>query len=180
MSAVVINLYGGPCCGKSTVSAGLFYELKCLGLECELTGEYAKDKTWDDSQTILRNQPYVFGKQLHRIWRLKDKVDIIICDSPILLSPIYDEEHSSIFETFVLEQYNKYTNINLVLERKFYNDGYQENGRNQTMSEAIEIDNKIIDLFNRNNIEYINVREENSKMMVNKILEILKEKSIIY
>ena len=43
MRAIVINLYGGPCCGKSTVSAGLFYELKCLGVECELTGEYAKD-----------------------------------------------------------------------------------------------------------------------------------------
>ena len=72
MRAIVINLFGGPCCGKSTVSAGLYYELKCMGVECELTGEYAKDKTWDDHQSVLKNQPYVFGKQLHRIWSLKD------------------------------------------------------------------------------------------------------------
>ena len=152
MQTIVINLYGGPCCGKSTVSAGLFYELKCLGVECELTGEYAKDKTWDEHQTVLRNQPYVFGKQLHRIWRLQNKVDIIVCDSPILLSTIYDSDDSDLFELYVLEQYKKYNNINFVLERKFYNEGYQENGRNQTMQEAIEIDNDIENLLDKHNL----------------------------
>lgn len=179
MQTIVINLYGGPCCGKSTVSAGLFYELKCLGVECELTGEYAKDKTWDEHQTVLRNQPYVFGKQLHRIWRLQNKVDIIVCDSPILLSTIYDSDDSDLFELYVLEQYKKYNNINFVLERKFYNEGYQENGRNQTMQEAIEIDNDIENLLDKHNLSYIKVCESNSKEMVNKILEILKEKKVI-
>lgn len=179
MQTIVINLYGGPCCGKSTVSAGLFYELKCLGVECELTGEYAKDKTWDDHQTVLRNQPYVFGKQLHRIWRLQNKVDIIVCDSPILLSTIYDSDDSDLFELYVLEQYKKYNNINFVLERKFYNEGYQENGRNQTMQEAIEIDNDIENLLDKHNLSYTKICESNSKKMVNKILEILKEKKVI-
>jgi hypothetical protein len=179
MQTIVINLYGGPCCGKSTVSAGLFYELKCLGVECELTGEYAKDKTWDEHQTVLRNQPYVFGKQLHRIWRLQNKVDIIVCDSPILLSTIYDSDDSDLFELYVLEQYKKYNNINFVLERKFYNEGYQENGRNQTMQEAIEIDNDIENLLDKHNLSYTKICESNSKKMVNKILEILKEKKVI-
>lgn len=179
MQTIVINLYGGPCCGKSTVSAGLFYELKCLGVECELTGEYAKDKTWDDHQTVLRNQPYVFGKQLHRIWRLQNKVDIIVCDSPILLSTIYDSDDSDLFELYVLEQYKKYNNINFVLERKFYNEGYQKNGRNQTMQEAIEIDNDIENLLDKHNLSYTKICESNSKKMVNKILEILKEKKVI-
>lgn len=179
MQTIVINLYGGPCCGKSTVSAGLFYELKCLGIECELTGEYAKDKTWDEHQTVLRNQPYVFGKQLHRIWRLQNKVDIIVCDSPILLSTIYDSDDSDLFELYVLEQYKKYNNINFVLERKFYNEGYQENGRNQTMQEAIEIDNDIENLLDKHNLSYTKICESNSKKMVNKILEILKEKKVI-
>lgn len=179
MQTIVINLYGGPCCGKSTVSAGLFYELKCLGVECELTGEYAKDKTWDDHQTVLRNQPYVFGKQLHRIWRLQNKVDIIVCDSPILLSTIYDSDDSDLFELYVLEQYKKYNNINFVLERKFYNEGYQENGRNQTMQEAIEIDNDVENLLDKHNLSYTKICESNSKKMVNKILEILKEKKVI-
>ena len=74
---------------------------------------------------------------------MKDKVDIIVCDSPILLSAIYAQEQSDLFEGFILEEYNKYNNINFVLERKFYNEGYQENGRNQTMQEAIEIDDEI-------------------------------------
>ena len=179
MRAIVINLFGGPCCGKSTVSAGLYYELKCMGVECELTGEYAKDKTWDDHLTVLKNQPYVFGKQLHRIWRLKDKVDIIVCDSPILLSAIYAQEQSDLFEAYILEEYNKYKNINFVLERKFYNEGYQENGRNQTMQEAIEIDNEIESLFEKYDVEYLKICESDSKSMVNKILEILKKYNIV-
>ena len=72
MRAIVINLYGGPCCGKSTVSAGLFYELKCLGVECELTGEYAKDKTWEHNITALGCQEYVFGKQSYRMARCRN------------------------------------------------------------------------------------------------------------
>lgn len=176
---VVINLYGGPCCGKSTVAAGLFYELKCKGIECELTGEVAKDKVWDDNPWVLRNQPYIFGKQLHRIWRLEDKVDLIVCDSPILLSMIYSQEDSQLFNDFIVEQYHKYNNINFVLERKFYNDGYEQNGRNETIQEAIEIDNRIEEVFDKYDIDYIKVCEVDSKNMVNKILNILKEKKVI-
>ena len=32
MKTVVINLIGGPCSGKSTVAAGVFYELKKMGV----------------------------------------------------------------------------------------------------------------------------------------------------
>ena len=179
MKTIVINLYGGPCCGKSTVAAGLFYELKCLGIECEYTGEVAKDKTWDDNPWVLRNQPYIFGKQLHRIWRLQDKVNIIICDSPLILSMIYSKEDSQLFNDFIIEQYYKYNNINFVLERKFYNGGYEQNGRNETMEEAIEIDSRIEDVFEDYNLSYIKICENDSKSMVNKILEILKSKKII-
>ena len=80
---------------------------------------------------------------------------------------------------YVLKQYKKYNNINFVLERKFYNEGYQENGRNQTMQEAIEIDNDIENLLDKHNLSYMKVCESDSKAMVNKILEVLKEKKVI-
>ena len=32
MNTTVINFYGGPCSGKSTAAAGLFYKMKLAGL----------------------------------------------------------------------------------------------------------------------------------------------------
>ena len=169
MQTYVINLYGGPGCGKSTVAAGLFYELKCKGIECEMTGEYAKDKTWDENPEVLNNQPFIFGQQLHRIWRLNNKVQFIICDSPILLSIIYSKENSDLFERFIGEQYNKYNNINFILDRTVK---YDVIGRNETEEEAIKLDNNLVHIMNKYNINYTLVTGD-SKNKVNKILKYL-------
>ena len=59
---IVVNLYGGPGSGKSTTAAGIFSELKMLGLNTELVTEYAKDKVWEKHESILDNQIYVFAK----------------------------------------------------------------------------------------------------------------------
>lgn len=40
---LVINFFGGPGCGKSTMASRLFSELKSKGVKCEYVTEYAKD-----------------------------------------------------------------------------------------------------------------------------------------
>ena len=60
---LVINLTGAPGAGKSTGAAYIFSELKMKGVNCELIGEFAKDKTWEHNTTALSCQEYVFGKQ---------------------------------------------------------------------------------------------------------------------
>ena len=62
METKIINLFGGPGCGKSTTASGIFYELKKRGYECELSPEFAKDKVWEDSLRTLDDQIYIFGK----------------------------------------------------------------------------------------------------------------------
>lgn len=176
MQTYVINLYGGPGCGKSTVAAGLFYKLKCSGYSCELTGEYAKDRTWDENPEVLKNQPFIFGQQLHRIWRLNNKVQFIICDSPILLSIIYSNENSELFEKFIVEQYNKYINVNFILDRIVK---YDPIGRNQTEDEALKLDNDLINVMNKYDIDFIKV-EGNSKSKVEKILEYISNEYNLY
>ena len=109
---IIINLFAGPGSGKSTTCAGVFSKLKLAGVNCEMALEYAKDKVWENSLDVLDDQIYVFGKQLHRIKCLKDKVDVIITDSPILLSIIYNKEESNYFDDLIVEQFHKFNNLN--------------------------------------------------------------------
>lgn len=46
----VINLFGGPGIGKSTLAAGLFEHMKIAGFNVELVNEYAKDMVWEQRE----------------------------------------------------------------------------------------------------------------------------------
>ena len=39
LSALVVNLFGAPCAGKSTAAAYIFSQLKMKGINCELATE---------------------------------------------------------------------------------------------------------------------------------------------
>lgn len=144
MKTLVINLFGGPGCGKSTIAAELFATLKKQGYEVELVTEYAKDKVWEESYKTLENQIYVFGKQLHRMWRLKDKVEFIITDSPLLLSIIYDKNKDEDLKNLIVTTFNSFDNINIVINRSTV---YNQNGRYQNEEQANEIDKEIKELL---------------------------------
>jgi hypothetical protein len=140
----VINLFAGPGAGKSTTAAGLFHELKCRDIKCELVTEYAKDMTYEKRQNILSDQLYILAKQNRRLSRLVGHVDYIITDSPLLLGLAYvPGDYYSSFEPLVTEIFESYDNQNIVLLRR---KKYQAYGRNQTEEQAIEKDNLIFDL----------------------------------
>jgi hypothetical protein len=149
--AIVVNLFAGPGVGKSTNAARIFAELKMKGVNCEMALEFAKDKVWEESFRTMDDQIYIFGKQFHRIWRLKDKVDVIICDSPLPISIVYDKENSQAFHQLIMEQFNKFDNLNFLLER---GTEYQEAGRVQTEEEAKEVDKVVKNVLDTNNILY--------------------------
>lgn len=44
-NTLVVNLLGGPGCGKSTGAAYIFSQLKMRNIDAELVTEFAKDKT---------------------------------------------------------------------------------------------------------------------------------------
>jgi len=76
---VNINLFGGPCVGKSSVSSSLFAELKALHLRVEQVHEYAKDLTYNKDYVRLSDQVAVLGEQHHRLFRLKGHADLYVC-----------------------------------------------------------------------------------------------------
>ena len=173
-NTLIINLIGGPCSGKSTTASGVFYELKKKGINCEMALEFAKDKVWEESFKTMDDQIYIFGKQFHKIWRLKDKVDVIITDSPLLLSIYYNKEKSDYFNDFIIEQYNCFNNKLFFIER---NNDYQVEGRLQTIDEAKQIDKDVKAILERYDISYECVKNEKSvERIVDYVLEKLNEK----
>lgn len=87
----VINLFGGSGLGKSTLAAGIFYKMKMQGAHCEMVREYVKQLAWDGIKVGPLDQPYLFGKQCKYESRLYNKVEYIVTDSPLLLSPFYEK-----------------------------------------------------------------------------------------
>lgn len=161
----VINFYGGPGSGKSTAAAGLFYNMKIAGYNVELTDEFAKECVWEGNFPMLADQLWVLGHQHRKILRLSDKVDYVITDSPVLLSPIYrgrygEPIYSDIIDKMALECYNLYErNINFMLTRP---DEFEQNGRAQDFEECLEIDAAIVNQFEVLNIQYIKLESEDN------------------
>jgi len=60
---LIVNLFGGPGTGKSTLCADLFAKLKWRHTNCEMALEFAKDKVWEESFKVLDNQIYIFGQR---------------------------------------------------------------------------------------------------------------------
>jgi hypothetical protein len=114
--------------------------------------EYAKELVWGQSFHTLENQTYVFGKQLHRLFRLKDKVQAIITDSPLLLSLVYDQRKLPSFTQFVLDEFCSFRNLNIFLQRQ---KTYNPNGRMQTEDEARTLDTRIRNVLESNGISFV-------------------------
>lgn len=144
----VINFFGGPGTGKSTLAASLFAHMKKEKHSVELITEFAKDLTWAARHNELRNQCYVFGKQLNRLLNVHGQVDYIVTDSPILLSVIYNQNvigNSRYFSSVVHDIYTQFENINFLVESDY--SFYDPKGRNQTADESASLGNKIKNLL---------------------------------
>ena len=150
---LIVNLFGAPGAGKSTLAAYIFSKLKMAGVNAELVTEFAKDKTWENNQKALANQVYVFGKQLYRITRCQDDVDVIVTDSPLLLSVIYN--HSDIlgedFNNLVYKVFSSYDNANYFINRV---KKYNPKGRNQTEKESDEIATEVKEMLSKYGVDY--------------------------
>jgi len=150
---IVVNLFGQPGAGKSTLAAYTFAKLKMMNVNCELVTEFAKDKTWEKNFTALSNQIYVFAKQYFRLDRCANKVDVIITDSPLALSPYYNKDpdiHGPLCE-LARRIANKFTNFNYFIKRiKKYNPV----GRNQTEEESDQIAVELKEMLNSYGMKY--------------------------
>jgi tRNA uridine 5-carbamoylmethylation protein Kti12 len=172
METKVINLVGAPGAGKSTIASQLFSRMKWEGYDVELVSEYAKELVWEERMETMKNEVYLFGKQHQRLFRLKNKVQYIITDRPLILSQFYNSKYgdsSQEFKNIVLHEVRKYNNFNIFLHRS---KPYIIKGRNQTEEESNEFSKEILSMMKdlgENVIEVVATEE-----LVEDLLKIIK------
>lgn len=177
---LIVNLFGQPGAGKSTTRAGTFHHLKINNVNCEEVTEYAKDLTWEKRHVTLGCQSYIFGKQHRNMERLIGQVDVLITDSPLLLSKYYGLKypnpslHPSFFD-FVTAQFKQMGGLNYFIERV---KPYNPKGRNQTEDESDVVGVELRKLLDDTGVAYKTIKGDSfaPSIIASDILAILQAK----
>jgi hypothetical protein len=155
----VINIFGGPGCGKSIAASDVYSDLSKIGYNVELVREYIKDWVWEGRKRFFLDQIYILSKQMRREQICLSQVDFIVTDSPVWLSSFYEYKygkHSDTLFDVVKHYYDEihsqgHRTMNFFLARQ---GEYVEAGRYQSASEAIALDQDLRDFLNDRNIDF--------------------------
>ena len=163
----VINLFAGPGAGKSTTAAGLFHYLKLADVKCELITEVAKDYCYEQNKSRMDNQILLLGEQYHRLHRVRNSVEYVISDSPIILGVNYRPADCPVsFDKLCFDLFNQFDNINYFINRT---KKYQDYGRYHTEMEARKADESIKNILMLNDIPFTEI--EGNDVCVHEILQ---------
>lgn len=141
----VVNLFGPPGVGKSTVRSGVFWLMKTVGLSVEEVSEYAKylvltGRTWQ----LEREQLYLLSKQHHKQLILAGQYEYAVTDSPLLLSAFYaPKPYFSGFEALVKEAFSSFENINFYLNRDLAGGQFEDTGRLHSRAQSLQVDQQM-------------------------------------
>ena len=175
----IVNLFGGPGIGKSSIANGLTYKLKKKHISCDNPYEFPKVLAWDENHNAIKDQLYVLANQHRGIVKSFGKVDYIILDSPIILSLVYKSIYKGSeypatlygdsFDKMVLDIHNQYDTLNILLKRT--EGDFNQKERYQTIDESKMLDDEIEKTLVKNNIPYVTI--EVGEDTVNNILKLL-------
>lgn len=163
----LIELIGGPASGKTTTALGLcnllkfyFAEYIHTSFSVEYVSEYAKEIALEYQNIELpyhnkiKNQALIFGTQLERLLQLKDKTDIIINDSSLLLCAEYApkefyDENSML--NLIKSNYKHFSDVIHIFVEREENIRFINLGRKETLEQAKAIDNNLKKLLKKYN-----------------------------
>lgn len=175
---ILVNLYGAPGAGKSSGAAYIFSELKMRGINAELVTEFAKDKVYEQSKKVFENQAYIFGKQYFRLTRCKDDVDVIVTDSPLSLSMVYNNDPvlGESFNQMIRDVRNSFDDMNYFIFRV---KEYNPKGRFQTEKQSDKLAKEIIDFMGKEGISFcpVNGDKEGYNRIIDDIVNKLNKKT---
>lgn len=169
----LINIYGGPGVGKSTLSDGLAYFLKIDSSfgDVENVPEEAKRLVWRGEFETLKNQPLVTKGQIDNIMGVAGKMDIIICDSPIDQGYVYlsNPNHSQEVHKLITNAEKKLrelgvNTINILIEH--HDNGFspkadvafQKEGRIHDEEQSRDLGTRIKELLDNRGVDYTTIK----------------------
>ena len=173
---IAVNFFGGAGIGKSTIAAEVFARLKALGVNAELVGEMAKDVILQNNFSALEDHLWLFANQAHRMRGMAQMgVKVAVCDSPLPLSLIYgaarDVDDNQTFSDLVWQEFDKYQNINFILERQ--DNFWRKAGRADDETFALRIDQQVyIYMADR---PWQSITPYDGDIVVDTVLKILEE-----
>jgi hypothetical protein len=146
------------------------------GVNAELVTEFAKDKTWEKCDAAFKNQAYLFGEQSFRMSRCADAVDVMVNDSPLLLSLVYNKDPrlTKNFDKTVMDVFNSYNNLNYFVERY---KPYSPVGRKEAANESNAVAENVLKMLQDAKIpfETVSGNLEGYDFIVNSVLKINNE-----
>lgn len=170
MVAKVINFYGGPGAGKSTTALRLSADLKAAGYNAEYVQENIKNKAWEKrSEKYFNAQDLIFAKQHWDVDIVAQEVDIVVTDSPILMSMCYipDGYKLPTLKKIIREAHDSYENFNVYMNRG--SKPYNPKGRTQDKAGAMLKDLQIRNMLDEEEIDYLTLvfdYEANAKLLI--------------
>lgn len=162
---IKIALMGAPGCGKSTLAARLYSDIKDMGLRGELVQEYIREHINRYKKVpSIAYQTLIYERQLQRERILPTQLDFFVTDSPTILSYIYAlkycDMHNMEHRMLLSDMYNKtimeaYDNYDLIyfLEHNVEPD-IDDGVRYQNTPEIKELNDSILGFMNTHRLRY--------------------------
>ncbi len=157
----VINLFGAPGRGKSTVRSGLFWLMKSHQLSVEEVSEYAKylvlkGCTWQ----LEEEQLYLFAKQHHKQLIIeRSGYEYAATDSPMQLCSFYaPSTYYRNFDAMVDEANDHFENINFFLTRDIPETEFEARGRRHDVQAALEVENRMREFLVRKDVPFTEMK----------------------
>lgn len=136
----VIELFGAPCAGKSTLAAGLFAYMKIKGYDVEVISECAKKHAVVKNKMTPRLQRKIIEEQiaLESLYYPHNykKVDYLITDSPLLLNVWYGQKRKLDTGEYIEEINTLSSGIRRCPVMLLSSHGFQSNGRYHSEKES--------------------------------------------
>lgn len=185
---LLINFFGSPGSGKSTLALRTAGILKSKGYNAEFAPEYIKtliatgDKSYDNLELLTH--------QFKQIRAFYDTADVVVTDSPLLLSSVYSQVYGVDAKNYGERFVKSFRELSMALHEDYFKERldvlvlpcfdenkYKENLRLQNYEESLAIYSKYLKDLIDYDLRIIGIdTNEKVEATLNLILEVAESK----